>query len=384
MDSAVRSRPNHYETLGLTPRASSDEIARAFAREVSALRPRPFGGVAHVSIAYETLRDPVKRQAYDAALGLTPEPRPHPSSSSWRIGAHFMETASVGPVKRPEQDELPPPAPPAPPAPQATRPLPPRPEPIDEPRLPSFLAAALREPVIPDARDIPEPPENLAPRPLKPDLGDFLAPPRAKLESPDIDVDDSPIEWRRSAMTVGGVVLAVAVLAAVAGWSAGLAEVPQEVEPVASTALPAAQSSSEETAAPTPVEAGSVVGARPERPAPAAVAAARIERAPAAPPLAAPEQQPGEAAPVGRSLELAAEQTIAQLPAASAVQANLPLPNNVVARTIGRIGYSCGQVASTAPVDGSSGVFKVTCTSGQSYRAAPVRGRYRFSRWGGQ
>jgi hypothetical protein len=33
-------------------------------------------------------------------------------------------------------------------------------------------------------------------------------------------------------------------------------------------------------------------------------------------------------------------------------------------------------------VDGKAGVFKVTCTSGDSYRAAPVRGRYRFSRWG--
>jgi hypothetical protein len=55
----------------------------------------------------------------------------------------------------------------------------------------------------------------------------------------------------------------------------------------------------------------------------------------------------------------------------------------VVARTIDRIGYSCGGVASTSPVEGEApGVFKVTCTSGQSYQAKPVNGRYRFRRLG--
>jgi hypothetical protein len=55
----------------------------------------------------------------------------------------------------------------------------------------------------------------------------------------------------------------------------------------------------------------------------------------------------------------------------------------VIARTIGRIGYACGQVAATAAIEGEApGVFKVTCTSGQSYRAVPVRGRYRFKRLG--
>jgi hypothetical protein len=58
------------------------------------------------------------------------------------------------------------------------------------------------------------------------------------------------------------------------------------------------------------------------------------------------------------------------------------LSNGFVARTIERIGYACGDVASTARVEGEApGVFKVTCTSGQSYRAAPVRGRYHFRRW---
>jgi hypothetical protein len=61
----------------------------------------------------------------------------------------------------------------------------------------------------------------------------------------------------------------------------------------------------------------------------------------------------------------------------------MPLPNRVIARTIQRIGYPCGQVASTVP-GGAQGVFTVTCTSGHSYQAAPVRGRYRFRRVGGR
>ena len=58
----------------------------------------------------------------------------------------------------------------------------------------------------------------------------------------------------------------------------------------------------------------------------------------------------------------------------------MPLPNKTVARTIDRIGYSCGNVASALLVEGAAGVFTVTCTSGQSFQARPVNGRYRFKR----
>jgi len=67
-------------------------------------------------------------------------------------------------------------------------------------------------------------------------------------------------------------------------------------------------------------------------------------------------------------------------PKTEAVSANMPLPNRVIARTIERIGYSCGEVASTTTVDGSAGVYRGTCSSGQSYQASPVGGRYRFRR----
>lgn len=66
-----------------------------------------------------------------------------------------------------------------------------------------------------------------------------------------------------------------------------------------------------------------------------------------------------------------------------ATAARLPLPDATVARTIHRIGYACGRVISTSGVDGAAaGVFKVTCSSGDSYQATPVRGRYHFRRWG--
>ena len=58
MASTVTSRPNHYEVLGLTSDATSDEIAQAFARELSLFRPRPFGSLTDVTIAYETFGTP--------------------------------------------------------------------------------------------------------------------------------------------------------------------------------------------------------------------------------------------------------------------------------------------------------------------------------------
>ena len=67
---------------------------------------------------------------------------------------------------------------------------------------------------------------------------------------------------------------------------------------------------------------------------------------------------------------------------ANALAPKLPLPNTVIARTIERIGYRCGAVASATLLGGAeSGEYKVTCTSGQSYQARPVNGRYHFRRW---
>lgn len=73
---------------------------------------------------------------------------------------------------------------------------------------------------------------------------------------------------------------------------------------------------------------------------------------------------------------------VEESPANSPVAATMPLPNRTIARTIDKIGYACGAVYSTASVEGGApGIFKVNCTSGQSFQASPVNGRYRFRRW---
>jgi len=67
---------------------------------------------------------------------------------------------------------------------------------------------------------------------------------------------------------------------------------------------------------------------------------------------------------------------------AGVAAARMPLPGPVVARTIRRIGYRCDRVASATAMADGPGAFLVTCSSGDSYRAAPVRGRYHFRRVG--
>jgi hypothetical protein len=63
--------------------------------------------------------------------------------------------------------------------------------------------------------------------------------------------------------------------------------------------------------------------------------------------------------------------------------APFPLPGAVVARTIERIGYPCGAVASSASVEAPAGerAYRITCTSGRSYRASDRSGRFRFREW---
>ena len=110
MGSTVKSRPNHYEVLGLTPAASSEEIAQAFAEQLDPLRPRAFGSLAEVTIAFETLRDRARREAYDIAFGLKPKPTP-PSPEVPAEWAPFLIRASARPAARPAAVPVPPPAP---------------------------------------------------------------------------------------------------------------------------------------------------------------------------------------------------------------------------------------------------------------------------------
>jgi hypothetical protein len=260
-------------------------------------------------------------------------------------------------------------------APQARR------EGLPERGVGSFIAESLREPEGADEPS-PEPQPEAEPRPeaeaeasFRPDLGELLAGGGPEEKS-------ATAGWKRPAMAVGALVLAVGLAGALLGLRGG--ETPQPAEPDMAIALPEATPAQDIAAllAPPPVAAPGAIEAPPAQP--AAVAEPRTE--PRRPPLqiaAVDDRQPeaGQAAE-SRPEETATEQAVAEAPATGAVAAALPLPNAAIARTIGRIGYACGEVASTEAVEGeAAGVFKVTCTSGQSYRAAPVRGRYHFRRW---
>jgi hypothetical protein len=336
MTSAVKSRPTHYETLGLKPEATDEEIRRAFAREMSAIRPRAFGGIADVSIAYEVLRDPVRRRAYDESIGLTKE-RPKPPKTEWRTSPYLLRASAH----------------PAPPAAAAAAPAP---EPAPKPRP---------DPV---AKAVPPPKPAVQPR------HDY--PPIPQLKPVAVrGGEETPIEWKRPAAAIGGVVAVVALVAAWAGSLAGNAAEPQQATRSVKLALAPAE--------PFPIDAASTAvttqaSARQQR---SAHAVRRTRHQPtAAWAKAEPEATPAEAA---QPYYAAAEPAETSAPAAAVVPASLPLPGKVIARTIERIGYACGQVASTTAGD-APGVFKVTCTSGHSYQAAPVRGRYHFRRLGGR
>jgi len=199
-------------------------------------------------------------------------------------------------------------------------------------------------------------------------------------------------DWKRPALIVGGLVGAVALVGLIAGsWAASDIEA-EPAEAVASVVVPDAQARAPGDAAPQEPRPRAEAPA-PEAPAPAALTRPKSRPAPA--PAVVPvdpvqqsarDETGGDVVQASDLEEIAVERVSAEAasapaPAAAAV-ASLPLPNKVVARTIERIGYSCGQVESTTPVEGAApGVFKVTCSSGQSYRAAPTRGRYHFRRW---
>ncbi|MFP5329888.1 MAG: DnaJ domain-containing protein [Alphaproteobacteria bacterium] len=370
MASTLQAPPNHYETLGLTPNATPAEIAAAFAREISPYRPRPLGGIAQVSLAYETLRDPVKRRAYDDSLGLNPEPKPAvPLLPAGGLGG----TVTVAPPAsaRRKADYL-----------FASKPAaePPR---TAAPREPSRPVAREPNPIsAARSRTPPRPPEVASPD-VEKRIQDYLAMRRAGMDRHPA-IAELGADWKRPALIVGGVVGAVALVGLIAGsWAASDIEA-EPAEAVASVIVPDAQARAPDDAAPQEPQL------RAEAPAAAAVPRPKSRPAPVAmiKPVA-PVQQPAASETPDEGVvqaseleEIAVERVSAEAPAAPATPAALPLPNKVVARTIERIGYSCGQVESTTPVEGAApGVFKVTCSSGQSYRAAPTRGRYHFRRW---
>ena len=344
MVSTVKSRPNYYEMLGIAPGAAGDAIAQAFARATSVFRPHAFGSITEICVAFETLRDPVRRRAYDASLGLAPKRTIPPVSRP--ASAHFMQRPAVA---------APPPSAPGPePEPQAR----PQSGPIQE-----------------SVADKPSRPLNfpLAGEPVELSLADRH-----------LDAGIRPIEWKRTGIAVGGLAGAAVLFGALAGWWSGSdAAQPEQ----AIRAEPARQAPEEKL--PTIAE----LWTEPARP---------VVEEPAFQPRRAASARPHAERPARPQQQLAASeaerqliqppQDLADAPAADrlapetpvpAVVANMPLPHRTVARTIDLIGYHCGSVASAMPVEGAAGVYKVTCSSGQSFQAKPVNGRYRFRRLAG-
>lgn len=327
MGSTVGTRPNHYELLGLTPDASREEIDEAFA--LAMRRPHLMTEVAEIGVAFDTLRSASKRRAYDEALGLRREPEPRPApppAMSFRVSARLAAIASAEPLAPPS---LPPTAPVAAPQPRPEPVLQLRSEPVPQPRpqpRPEPLADLWRDP--PEAQFGPRRPQGVR---------------RVR------DEDEPAADWKYPLLAFGSVLFGVVLVAAWAGAHAqDSAGADDRLPPTAAKYHAAA-------------------------PAPAEAAAQQLSEAASStlPPLERTHR------PARR--ERASAERLAGIDQTLAVSASMPLPNAVVARTIDRIGYACGSVAS-ATAAGQPGAYKVTCTSGQSFEAKPVHGRYRFRR----
>ncbi len=387
MVSSVKLLPNHYETLGLSPAASEREIAGAFARAMSMFGTRSLSGAAQIGVAFEVLRNPAKRRAYDRTLGLTSEMQPRQSivTATVRSKSGFMGSAWTGFAEQIAGEN--PPVPPREPSLQA------RLEQGAEPRIASFIASSLREPAIPTVLEPAASPvadeKADSDAALERHVAQLLAVRNAREERA-FDGEVRMLEWKRPAVALVGLVAAAGIIGTLAGlWVRGDSDQYPQPEAAVTVALPKAQTNPV-IAAPPEVLA---LQPKPER---------RFEpRAHAkitapSPQIVAPHQPVDPLAQVAETshpteipsdaqIQAAADQLAAQAPAPAAVAAAMPLPKGTIARTIEKIGYSCGAVDSVASVEGAApGVFKVSCASGQNYQATPVNGRYHFRRLGGR
>ena len=398
MASEAQVAPNYYELLRLSPTASQQEIARAFERAMSTFSVRPVALAMDIIKAFEVLRNPAKREAYNRSMGLTPTARVQ--QWQYKLPARLdVPSASVRPSSGEHFV--------APPGQQ---------EPLVSPKaLPKAAADAevaheklsalilslrkLGEPAAPapetvKAEKSPEPvpevlrksePKRITPDPLDPVIEDILAFGRAEKASLRKAEFRLP-GWRRPAMALGGLIVGASILGVAAGLSVADA---QNAEPQVAVPLPAAKSHRVATTEPAvrlaePVDQRIASSVRADAP---------IFRATRAVPdkaTTAVSDQPALGTPDALGSEQAqpdasATDPLAPMPvSAEPISAKMPLPGNVVARTIGRIGYPCGKVASMSAIESAPGAFKVTCSSGDSYRAAPVRGRYHFRRMAGR
>lgn len=385
MVNKVRSRPNHYELLGLAPAAESADVHRAFVAKMSSFGSHSIEEAAQFLVAYETLRDAGKRRDYDASLGLFQRPQVR----EWSIAvtpprwSPFMVPVPTNEGRRKAKDF----------------------EHLPEPHVSAeSLRKVAAEPAAARACAQWGPEERKAPRPFpaprprtqpersprsvpREDLETVLGHIReaAKLEKEKLrHAGGSPSDWRRAALALGGLVVGAGALGTLAGISAQDKAGAAEAQPAARTAHRAIKQ--DPALLPPPASMSAATGAQQpdwlgETP------ASRLRtRTPAIRQSHRPKEQTGESSAATR---LPANDGAENVPVqpdpqpAQAVAADLPVSPRLIARTIERIGYSCGEVSSAEPVEGRErGVYRITCSSGQTYQAAPVQGRYRFRRLG--
>ena len=376
MVSSVASRPNHYEVLGLAATASEGEVARAFAARMSPFGSHAPGEAARICAAYETLRNAAKRRDYDriltGAAGVVDDDVDAPEA----LNRLLDEALHVAGFRRIGADDEPC---------RGTR----RPS-RRRSRAAGHRAAAgtiargrarlghcrFAAPAGGAGRDRPiqrtcERAGQAWPVP-KPDPlpeMDIYRILERRAEPRNARDDEQPFEWRRPALVVGGLIAAAGLIGAFAGFSVK-DDAASAAAPAVTVPLPAVKQPAEAAAAPVapPVESTALTAA-PARPKPSA---AHSRFAPAV------AGEVGDTAVQTQGIELASAEA-PEAAEAQPVAASLPLPDTVVARTIERIGYSCGKVTG-AVAGGSPGVYQVTCSSGDTYQATPVHGRYRFRR----
>ncbi|WP_332811971.1 hypothetical protein [Sphingomonas sp.] len=61
-----------------------------------------------------------------------------------------------------------------------------------------------------------------------------------------------------------------------------------------------------------------------------------------------------------------------------------PLGDAEIARTIDRIGFACGRVVSSEAVASAQGIYKINCSSGESYQGTTKQGHLFFRPWTGK
>lgn len=379
MVSSVRSRPNHYDVLGLGTTSSNEEVHRAFVAKMSLFGAHSMDEAARFLIAYETLRDPAKRQDYDASLGLGSQAEPREWSFAitpprWTA---FMVPAPVN--KKGEGG-------------RST-------EHRSEPHVTagsSLQAGVERKPVSPAARAKPDEmsardvPPGQMPRPKSrsDDELDALVQRirtmgREERERP-THAESSRSDWRRAGLGLGGLILGAGIVGALAGLSVKDKVGTATAEAAPSRAHPAARHNSE-AAAIAPAPTAPLTEPAAKAPISSTVLEPNVRRTASRQRPSSPKQVPqallAESPPQGELAESTEAQSAPGAQIGEAVAADLPISRRLIAHTIERIGYPCGEVFAAAPAAGKGeGVFNISCSSGHAYQATPVHGRYRFRR----